>query len=199
MNIDLLMTSNIDRRQLVMGRLQTILVGTLTAIGEFAYSLIWGRRQRRFVRQLLSGSAPALKRRVIASFSTLPGRIDNLEPMLRSLLEQTHPLDEIVLALPHFSIRQQKGYVVPADLEKIMPQLRILHCDTDWGPATKFIPVIQEELAAGRGDTLVMVVDDDRIYPRDAVETYLHYHARLPEAALCCKSARATCPPPKFQ
>jgi len=34
-----------------------------------------------------------------------------------------------------------------------------------------------------------MVVDDDRIYPRDAIETYLHYHARLPEAALCFRGA----------
>jgi len=28
-------------------------------------------------------------------------------------------------------------------------------------------------------------VDDDRIYPRDSVELYLHYHAQLPNAALC--------------
>ena len=56
-------------------------------------------------------------------------------------------------------------------------------------PATKFIPVIREELAAGRGDTLVMVVDDDRIYPLDALETHLHYHRQLPEAALCFRGA----------
>jgi len=30
-----------------------------------------------------------------------------------------------------------------------------------------------------------MVVDDDRIYPRDALETYLHYNEQLPDAALC--------------
>jgi hypothetical protein len=179
---------DIGRGQLVMTRLLTILVGTLTAIGEFAYSLIWGRRQARFIRQLLSNSPPTPNRRVIASFSTLPQRIGNLEPMLRSLLEQTRPPDEIVLALPRFSVRQRKEYMVPAYLEKI-PRLRILYCETDWGPATKFIPVIQEELAAGRGDTLIMVVDDDRIYPRDAMETYLHYHSRLPEAALCFRGA----------
>jgi len=179
---------DISRRQYVMSRLLTILVGTLTAIGEFAYSLIWGRRQARFIRQLLSNSPPTADRRIIASFSTLPERIANLEPMLRSLLEQTRPPDEIVLALPRFSIRQRKEYVVPAYLQKI-PRLRILRCETDWGPATKFIPVIQEELAAGRSDTLIMVVDDDRTYPRDAVETYLHYHAQLPEAALCFRGA----------
>src|SRR5204863_3371755 len=32
---------------------------------------------------------------------------------------------------------------------------------------------------------LIMVVADDRIYPRDAVATYLYYRKRLPDAALC--------------
>jgi hypothetical protein len=41
------------------------------------------------------------------------------------------------------------------------------------------------ELVADRAGTLIMVVDDDRIYPRDAIETYLHYHEQLPDAALC--------------
>lgn len=46
-----------------------------------------------------------------------------------------------------------------------LPRVRILHCVKDWGPATKFIGAVQEELAAGRGSTLMIVVDDDRIYP----------------------------------
>jgi hypothetical protein len=34
-----------------------------------------------------------------------------------------------------------------------------------------------------------MVVDDDRLYPRDALETYLHYNEQLPDAALCFRGA----------
>lgn len=164
------------------------LVGMLTDIGEFAYSLLWGRRQAQFIRQVLSNPSSTRNRRVIVSLSTLPERIGNLEPTLRCLLEQTRPPDEIVLAVPEFSIRQQRQYIVPAYLEKI-PRLRILRCATDWGPATKFIPVIQEELAAGRDDTLIMVVDDDQVYPRDALQTYLHYHEDMPGAALCFRGA----------
>jgi hypothetical protein len=93
-----------------------------------------------------------------------------------------------VLTIPEFSIREQRPYEVPAYVSRL-PQLRILHCRRDWGPATKFIPVIREELAAGRGDTLIMVVDDDRIYPLDALETYLHYNKQFPEAALCFRGA----------
>lgn len=76
------------------------------------------------------------------------------------------------------------GVQIPAYLSQI-PQVRVLRCEKDWGPATKFIAVVQDELGAGRPDTLIMVVDDDRIYPRDSVELYLHYHQQLPDAALC--------------
>ncbi|MEY2440239.1 MAG: hypothetical protein QOI34_1624 [Verrucomicrobiota bacterium] len=140
--------------------------------------------QVRFIRTKLESadhSHPVA--RVIASLSTLPDRIANLEPTIRCLLDQTRPPDEIVIAVPEFSVRQQKFYVIPEYLAEYSP-IRILRCDRDWGPATKFIPVIQQELTTGRDDTLIMVVDDDRVYPRDALETYLYYHHELPDAAL---------------
>ena len=146
------------------------------------------RQQARFIREMLAAERPVDNRRVIASLTTVPDRIDNLEPTIQSLLKQTRPPDEIVLAIPEFSTREQRPYVVPEYVLRL-PGVRILRCGKDWGPATKFIPVVQEELAAGRGASLIMVVDDDRIYPRDALETYLYYCARLPDAALCFRGA----------
>jgi hypothetical protein len=52
-----------------------------------------------------------------------------------------------------------------------------------WRPATKFIPAVQEELAAGRGTSLIMVVDDDRIHLHDALEIHFFYSKRLPGRA----------------
>jgi hypothetical protein len=146
------------------------------------------RRQVRFIRETLARSGKPDCRRVIASLSTVPDRINNLRPTIRSLLKQTRPPDEIVLAIPEFSIREQRPYAVPKHVSRC-PRLRVLHCRRDWGPATKFIPIVREELAAGRGNTLIMVVDDDRIYPREALETYLHYNEQLPDAALCFRGA----------
>jgi hypothetical protein len=51
------------------------------------------------------------------------------------------------------------------------------------------LQVVQEELAAGHRNTLVVAVDDDRVYPRDALETYLDYSELLPGAALCYRGA----------
>jgi glycosyl transferase family 2 len=146
------------------------------------------RQQAHFIRETLAGTSESDRRRVIASLTTVPERIGNLGPTIRSLLRQTWPPDEIVLAVPEFSVREQRPYEVPEYVSRL-PRLRILHCRRDWGPATKFIPVVREELAAGRGDTLIMVVDDDRVYPRDALETYLHYNKQLPDAALCFRGA----------
>jgi Glycosyl transferase family 2 len=146
------------------------------------------RRQVRFVRETLAANRTFDNRRVIASLTTVPDRINNLSPTIRSLLKQTRPPDEIVLAIPEFSVRERRPYEVPKYISRL-PRVRILHCRRDWGPATKFIPIVREELAAGRGDTLIMVVDDDRVYPRDALETYLHYNKQLPDAALCFRGA----------
>src|SRR5256884_2271675 len=146
------------------------------------------RQQVRFIRETLAANRTFDQRRVIASLTTVPGRINNLRPTIRSLLKQTRPPDEIVLAIPEFSIREQRPYVVPEYLLRL-PRLRVLHCLKDWGPATKFIGAIQDELAAGRENSLIMVVDDDRLYPRDALETYLYYSEQLPNAALCFRGA----------
>src|SRR6266487_5829401 len=146
------------------------------------------RQQVRFIRETLAAERTFDNRRVIASLSTVPDRINNLRPTIRSLLKQTRPPDEIVLAIPEFSIREQRRYAVPKHISR-WPRMRVLHCRRDWGPATKFIPIVREELGAGRGSTLIMVVDDDRVYPRDALETYLHYNEQLPDAALCFRGA----------
>jgi len=146
------------------------------------------RRQVRFIRETLASSGKPDCRRVIVSLSTVPDRINNLRPTIRSLLTQTRPPDEIVLAIPEFSVREQRPYIVPDYLLRL-PRVRVLRCREDWGPATKFIGAIQDELAAGRENTLIMVVDDDRLYPRDALETYLYYSGQLPNAALCFRGA----------
>src|SRR5437764_713289 len=77
------------------------------------------RQQVRFIREILAKGTKPDGRRVIASLSTVPGRINNLRPTIRSLLKQTRPLDEIVLAIPAFSIREQRPYGVPEYLLRL--------------------------------------------------------------------------------
>src|SRR5438874_8824093 len=71
------------------------------------------RQQVQFIRETLANSSRSGHPRVIVSLSTVPDRINNLRPTIRSLLKQTRPPDEIVLAIPEFSVREQRPYVVP--------------------------------------------------------------------------------------
>jgi hypothetical protein len=71
------------------------------------------RRQVRFIRETLASGRKSKDPRVIASLSTVPDRVNNLRPTIRSLLKQTRPPDEIVLAIPEFSIRERRPYTVP--------------------------------------------------------------------------------------
>ncbi|MDQ6911663.1 MAG: glycosyltransferase family 2 protein [Verrucomicrobiota bacterium] len=163
----------------------TLLFFVARAVGWVS---VW-QGQRIFIRKTLAASPHAKNRRLIVSFSTLPDRIANLRPILECMLGQTRPPDEIFLAIPNFSVRQQRGYVIPSFLQE-MPTVRVVCVERDWGPATKFIPALQNELAAGRADTAIIVLDDDRIYPRDTVESYLHWTTELPDAALCFRGAK---------
>jgi hypothetical protein len=81
------------------------------------------RRQVRFIRETLAANRTFDNRRVIASLSTVPDRINNLGPTIRSLLRQTRPPDEIVLAIPEFSLREQRPYVVPKYISRL-PRVR---------------------------------------------------------------------------
>src|SRR5947207_14797105 len=85
------------------------------------------RRQVRFIRETLAANRTFDNRRVIASLTTVPDRINNLSPTIQSLLKQTRPPDEIVLAIPEFSVREQRPSEVPKYISRL-PRVRVLPC-----------------------------------------------------------------------
>jgi hypothetical protein len=121
-----------------MLRLISLVLVILGALGlKRLLPVLRKRRQEvRFIHETLAANRTLDNRRVIVSLSTVPDRINNLRPTIRSLLKQTRPPDEIVLAIPEFSVREQRPYVVPKYLSRL-PRVRVLHCAEDWGPATK--------------------------------------------------------------
>ena len=90
-----------------------LVILTTLAIARLLSGARKQRQQARFIREMLTAERPFDNRLVIASLTTVLDRIDNLEPMIRSLLKETHPPNEIVLAVPEFSTREQRPYVVP--------------------------------------------------------------------------------------
>ena len=124
--------------------------------------------------------------RVVVSFTTMPDRIRHIEPMLNSMLDQSVRPDAIFLNVPDRSRRTGAEYAIPSQLEQV-ESLEIRRCGHDWGPATKLIPTLLSETDP---DTIIIVVDDDQVYPREMIETFLAHEQNLPDAALCARGFR---------
>jgi hypothetical protein len=122
---------------------------------------------------------------VYISLTTLPSRITQIRKVLDSLLAQTVPVT-IRIAVPKASARagEADAYTVPAWLLD-EPNVVLDRGDVDYGPATKLIPAVQHGLASTpHGDAIIIVVDDDTLYPPRLVETLLAWHQRLPHSAV---------------
>ena len=73
------------------------------------------------------------------------------------------------------STRESKFYDIPAFLKddgEFGGKVKLLRSLADYGPATKFVPIIQELKEQKLEDARVIVVDDDQNYPRELVAEY---------------------------
>lgn len=96
----------------------------------------------------------------VISLTTIPSRINTLEPVIKSLLKQTYPPRAIYLNLPKKYNRFDEKIKIPAFLNNY-DNVHVYHMDTDYGPATKFIGALLNPDISH--DTPVMVTDDDTI------------------------------------
>jgi hypothetical protein len=116
---------------------------------------------------------------VIVSLTTIPSRFALMEPTIKSLLRQRLAPRQIIINVPEFSLRENVPYVVPEFLNGV-GSVTINRCE-DRGPATKFLPVVNSADAS----QLVLVVDDDRIYPPTLVAELVSAALQDPDAAHC--------------
>ena len=142
-----------------------------------------GMRQAPNVRCSTRSADP----RVVISLTTTPSRITRLAPTLRSLLTQDYPLTAICLAIPRHSVRENRTYTVPAQLSR-HPTISVVDSERDWGPATKLLPTLRAEREGP--ETVIIAVDDDNVYPREMVSTFVRWSSTLPDAALCFRGWR---------
>jgi len=101
--------------------------------------------------------------KVVATLTTIPGRIDKIQPCLKSLLDQTYKLEHIEINIPTKCTRTGEEYVIPEWLKE-MKDVHIYITD-DLGPITKVAPTFLRIT-----DSCIWSVDDDWIYPKDTLE-----------------------------
>ena len=103
-----------------------------------------------------------LTNKVIISLTTTSTRINNIKPMIASLLDQTVRVDKIVLNLV-----EGVDYTIDETLKNMV---EIIYSGKDYGKGTKCIPILLRE---GDKNTILIMLDDDYIYGEDFIETLL--------------------------
>lgn len=105
--------------------------------------------------------------RIVISVTTSPKRLATLKEPLESLINQQLSPDVIQINLPYVFKRTGEVYEHLEMLDILKHRLiKINRCE-DTGPSTKLLPTIQSEK---NGNTLIIVVDDDTIYPPELVK-----------------------------
>jgi len=122
--------------------------------------------------------------RVVVTLTTRPDRLSAmLKPTLLSVLSQDLAPDALYLNIPEgTNVRSGEEYRVPDDLAA-MQDLTILRCK-DRGPVTKLYPALEAE---SNPETIVISVDDDKIYPPELLRTLAwHLENTVDTAVSCC-------------
>lgn len=118
--------------------------------------------------------------RVVVSVTTIPSRDRRLRQCLESLSAQRFQPDEILLCLPDFSKREKVPYHAPSWLEDF-PLARVVHCEEDWGPATKLLGALR---AVEDSETILITVDDDVGYDPHLIEKLVRHSLDDPDTAV---------------
>jgi len=110
---------------------------------------------------MYSGETYNQNLKIYASFTTIPERLENLEPTIKSLVNQSYPIEKIFVNIPYGkSKRSGKKYYVPKYLSKYK-QVEVTR-GKDLGPGTKILGSLHKIPQDG----YVLVVDDDMIYKK---------------------------------
>ena len=113
--------------------------------------------------------------RVVVSLTSIPGRVERIAPVIRGLRDQTVRADRIVLNWQTAPLRDGSPCPPPPALPA---GVELAVCEGS-GPSLKLLPTLRAEPNA-----VIVVVDDDVIYPPDFLETLLNWHRADPRAAL---------------
>lgn len=119
------------------------------------------------------------RERVVVSFTTIPSRIEFVQPVIDSIRGQSLKPDAIELNIPREYRRRDFG---EPDASKFPVNCDVVICDADYGPATKILPTVQRY--RGQEDVILVYCDDDRLYDRDWLKRMVELSRQYPQACI---------------
>ena len=98
--------------------------------------------------------------KIIVSFSTIPTRINDIEPVIKSLINQSLKPDKIYLNIPKKYKRFNEKLIEPEFLKKEEYKIvEIFYMEKDYGPASKFIGTLLNPSVSP--NDYIFITDDD--------------------------------------
>lgn len=129
----------------------------------------------------------------IFSLTTIPLRIDYISQTIDSLINQTLQPDKIILHIPkQYNIRFNNSSISNIILDnlksKFNNKLIINIIDNDYGPGTKFIGLLHNNIIdLNEPNTYIVLVDDDVIYKSHLLSYFdKHNNNNINTASYCC-------------
>lgn len=119
--------------------------------------------------------------KIVFSLTTSPKRLGNLKQTLESLINQELPPSKIQINLPRIFKRTGETYSDISNFEFLRHPLIYIHRSDDFGPATKLIPTVTTEL---NDSTLIIIVDDDTLYPPQLTKVYAKVSLMHPQSVI---------------
>lgn len=116
------------------------------------------------------------------SITTTPTRIAKIQPVIDSFIEQSYKPTSILVNIPNISYKGIK-YDIPAWMTNYHNQglIKIVNVEEDYGPGTKLYGALK---VADKPDDIIVVADDDTIYPKKWFENILTYCEQYPKNAV---------------
>ena len=126
------------------------------------------------------------KNKLIISLTTIPTRINEIEPVLESLLNQTIKADMIYINIPKKYSRFSECAKVPDFItNKYNDRVKIFYLEKDYGPATKFIGSLLNPDISDKD--IILITDDDiektKLWTTKLLNCYAH-------TKVCCFEER---------
>lgn len=136
-------------------------------LGFIRYIILYINPLEKYIDNYKNLDKAIKDKKVVISLTTTPEQINKMEIMLKSILNQTVKVDQIVLNIPE--LYKGKEYKIP---EKYKNILNIFTSGRDYGIAgTKLIPTLLREPDS---DTIILLLDDNIVYGEDFIETIIN-------------------------
>lgn len=117
---------------------------------------------------------------VTITLTTIPSRFDKIGETLECLVAQKADVREVRLNVPH---RFARFPDYDGHLPDVPSGVTIHRPAEDMGPATKVLPTIADHRATP--GALILLCDDDRLYPTNWAADFVSLHHDHPDKAIC--------------